>query len=225
MSSELLERYARLFRHPWMRVFAVIYLAFIIATFVYTFMRQRSRHEEPPPRATLVIPIETLQAKVDALDRKLQKMEERAAPTSEEITALRTQLASIDPSKLQALLATTEKYGDFSKQVQTVQDDLLNLRRILNPSDPSTLLAIPRLQDKFDDLVRQLAGLKSDVAATRSDALAESTRMEARLKSEVDRIVDMIKWLLLLLIPLAFATFRDLFGKKRGTEESQTNVA
>lgn len=95
----------------------------------------------------------------------------------------------------------------------------------MNPSDPSTLLAIPRLQDKFEDLTRQVAAMKTDVSSLRSDNAGEAVRLETRVKNEVDRVVDMIKWLLLLLVPLAFTIFKDVFKKKADDDGSVKKVA
>jgi hypothetical protein len=163
--------------------------------------------------------------KLEAIDRRLKLVEARAVPTTEEVAALRTELGSLDPTKLQSLIATAETYGGFTKRVEVVEADLANLKRILNPSDPSTLLAIPRLQDKFDDLTRQITTMKADVASFRSDYAAEAARLEIRVKNDVDRVVDMVKWLLLLLVPLAFTTFKDVFKKKGDDDGSPKKAA
>lgn len=66
---------------------------------------------EPTPNWVMLPP--KLEEALTKIDQRLDAVEARAIPSKEDIAALRTQLGSLDPSKLQLLIATADQYGGF----------------------------------------------------------------------------------------------------------------
>src|SRR5262249_34919819 len=120
--DDIFQSWARILRRPVMRIFMFVYIAVLFGWLGYILIRDRTQRQLAQYRVSTLSSralADDLQAKFDAIDRRLKAVEARSSPTADEIASLRTELRSLDPTKLQSLIATAETYGGVSKRLNT----------------------------------------------------------------------------------------------------------
>ena len=99
---------------------------------------------------------------------------------------------------------------------------MTDLKESIDPDKKNEILTVARLGDKYDFIMSRIESLEKEFEEEKNVTEKIVQRNYELLASQVDRIIDLMKWLGLLLIPLLFSAVRDLFGRKKGGWETST---
>ena len=123
-------------------------------------------------------------------------------------------LQNTDLSNFEKTLAASKSLDQFSTRVEKMEKELDGMKKSLNPTDPQ-LLTVARLGDKFELILSKISSVESKLQTIEKETEEKLKRNYDLAAAQVDRIVDMLKWVGLLLIPIIFTTIRDLFTPRK----------
>jgi regulator of replication initiation timing len=103
------------------------------------------------------------------------------------------------------------RLNNLEKNVGSFSNEISDIKNALNPTNPNEVLKVVRLGDKFELMLSQISKLESNLKEFRIEMDQKIQHNYELVDSNVDRIVGIIKWVGLLLIPIILNTLRDLF--------------
>lgn len=225
--------FERLFRNPFFRTFMIIYVIFVVIFIIYFYIFRGQRESLYLNRATneelinirkdfkelrdIVLPQEK---EMSLLGMRICELEKRTPPTPEDVKNLMNSIKGLDPAFIKNLQSVFNQINEFRKKVDTISIDISNLKKALNPTNPEDILAVARLGDRFDIMRLEIEQVRKEISDLKGSVDAEVKQNYLQVDKQIDRIVEMMKWLLLLLIPLVLSTIRDLL-KPRASEVSK----
>jgi regulator of replication initiation timing len=103
------------------------------------------------------------------------------------------------------------RLNNLEKNVGSFSNEISDIKNALNPTNPNEVLKVVRLGDKFELMLSQISKLESNLKEFRIEMDQKIQHNYELVDSNVDRIVGIIKWVGLLLIPIILNILRDLF--------------
>lgn len=104
--------------------------------------------------------------------------------------------------------------GKLDGQVKSVVTEMAELKGALNPTDPTAAITVARLGDKVTELTQSFSGVEQSIDDIKNDLDAKLLRNFEQMDKQVDRIVGMLKWLGLLMIPAIINLIKGLLPSK-----------
>ncbi len=105
------------------------------------------------------------------------------------------------------ILVVVKQVDQFSRRVEKIENELGAVKKSLNPTN-SELLSVARLGDKFELILNKIMSIEERLQGLEKEVDAKLSRNYDVMTAQVDRIVDMLKWVGLLLIPIILTTIK-----------------
>lgn len=104
--------------------------------------------------------------------------------------------------------------GKLNEQMKLMTSEMSDIRGALNPTDPTAVITVARLGDKVAELTQSFSGVEQSIDDIETDLDAKLLRNFEQMDNQVDRIVGMLKWLGLLMIPFIINLIKGLMPSK-----------
>jgi len=233
---KLVELYLAIFRKP---IFRWLIVAYMIVIFTVTFLSYYFEFQDLNSRMTN----EILMMEVEALDRQTAELrtaiDERLGTLENTLDSV-TAAQNISPERLEEMIETIEKVEsspdnqvpsllskveELDQETSRLVEEFKELRSALNPTAPEEIFTVVRLGDKFELFLEKIRVLEDTISQLQTDVDEEVQRNFEQVEAQVDRIVGMLQWLGLLLVPVILNTIRDVLRVRGQETEPNPEVA
>lgn len=217
----------------------IIYLIIGLVGGGYFFVKERQDVLSDESR---MIRLESRMLVEQMLDQSkmLKAQVEKALADLEARVLNASEITKIDPVKLESLLEAIRRIesiptdpkgpilariNQLDNKVATLSEESKKLRSALNPTDPVDILTVARLGDKFELFLTKIKTIEANLKELEKDTDQKVQRNFQLVDAQVDRIVSMLQWLGLLLIPVILNTIRDLLRRREEKPLPQQGLA
>jgi hypothetical protein len=203
----------RIFKKPYFGLIMAAYLAAVMIGGTWFFLQKRLGLSE------MEIYRETYERKeyLSAMREDLRAISQRndiRMDTIEKIIASRRQAKDANEPDTSVAIVRIE---EIDEKIEGIGKDVESLKRAFNPTKPNEILSIARLGDKFELIGLQISNFESKIEDLKKTTDQNIQQNYVRMEAQVDRVINMLKWLGLILIPVILNTFRD-FLRGRSVE-------
>lgn len=222
--DNLLSMFKHITRKPILRWFAVAYIVVVLIGGFAAYVRESQLQITEESWITARQTFDRIRELQEKITKRLNKLENDA-------NSFRV-VQEIDPKRLDATIKAIERIESLpddqispllarvaalDQETSRLAGEFKEIRSALSPTEPEEILTVARLGDKFELFLQKIRVLEDKIEQLRKDVDAKVQHNFEQVNAQVDRIVGMLQWLGLLIVPVILNTIRD-FIRVKGKE-------
>lgn len=221
-----IDRINKILQMPLFKITMVLYVVIIILFFFYQYFQQQRysllkdrvlKEDLYELKEEIIIIEHDMNVLSEVVRHEINRLEQKTPPSSEEINELLEVYRKLDISSIKKISSSERLLKDLESNYQILSTEISSLKSALNPTNPNEILTVARLGDKFELFLFQISDIQNKYTELENKTNQQIQRNFELIDAQVDRIIGMMKWVGLLLIPILINTVRDLIKGKETT--------
>jgi hypothetical protein len=224
MIDDFMYRLARVMRQPFFKIFTILYIIVFFGFYIFTLVNRTSPSTLFRKHSVNKINYDSLKASLLYLKDTLLVINESNRLLQHQIDSNFSNLNCLHDSinsKRSNIL--DKKYDIYIKGLiqrqDIIENDFKDFKKAINPTDFKDILTVARLGDKFELLNNRISSCDQRIVELSNKFSDEISRSVETTNKQIDRVIDLFKWVGLLLIPILITTVKDIFIRPKSKSE------
>lgn|SRR5262245_34879734 len=203
----------------------LVYLLLVIPYTVYTLYNTTRKvglgSPEPESARLQTEKILALQEQLKNLNEELRKSKDA---NEETLKRMRELVEKGQNTSAPTSVALSTQVTHQNQRIDGLSEQFQNLQRALNPLKPAEVLTVSRLGDRVEAILADVTQIKTQMAGLETQTDARLTKNYDDMTKQVDRIVDLAKWLGLLIVPFVIGFAKDFLTRSGTSSATASDV-